>query len=307
MTLREIGTALLFYLPFLLTIVFALFAVTIGILAIFSGTLIILLFAAYGFYAVVRDSGMMQMVISKCKSLWTYISEDVEQNIKASFVIKDLEKLPSGPALFLCHPHGLIGYSWMLHFCYGIHEWPTQRPIVAIHSILFRIPIIKEVLEQFRCIEAKESTIREYLQKGKSVAIVTGGIEEMLHNGDPNVKLVLEKRKGYARIAKECGVPIIPLFTVGENELFPTEPFWLWKQLQRFIYKWIGLQMPLPTWTSMKSWASIIRKPLDTPVETFVLGAVSTQQKQETQIRKECVKMYKEFFRTHEISGDIVA
>lgn len=309
MGLQEVGTALLFYLPFLLTIVIAFFAFTIGIVAIFSGTLLILCFAAYGFYALLRDMGLLELCIQKFHSLWQHMSLDVEKNIQRSFFMKDLQKLPTTTSLFLCHPHGLIGYSWMLHFCYGIHPWPSTKPkpVVAIHSILFRIPIVRDVLEQFHCIEAKEDIIRSYLQQGTSVAIVTGGIEEMLYNGEKKVKLVLQKRKGYARIAKECKVPIVPLFTVGENELFPSESFWLWKGIQGLVYRWTGIHIPLPTWTSMKRWASILRKPLENPIETYVLGILNTHGKTEEKIRTECVAMYETFFERHTLHAKIVA
>lgn len=309
MSIQQIFTALLFYLPFLLTIVFGLFTLILGLFAIFSGTLIVLVFAAYGFYAFLRDSGLLEKTIEKLKSIWQWISHDVEWNLQQSFVFRNPEKLPSTTALFLCHPHGLIGYSWMLHFCYGISEWSTDKPkpVVAIHSILFRIPFVRDVLEQCRCIEAKEETIREYLNKGVSVAIVTGGIEEMTHNGEATVKVVLKKRKGYARIAKDSKVPIVTLFTVGENELFPNETFWLWRNLSTLIRKWTSLHVPLPSWKSMKQWAMIVRKPLENPVETFVLDVIDTQKKDEQTIRKECVSSYKHFFKTKNIQGRIIA
>jgi hypothetical protein len=197
----------------------------------------------------------------------------------------------------------------MLHFCYGISQWPfgKQTPVVAIHSILFRLPIVRDILEQFRCIEAKEDTIKDYLKKGVSVAIVTGGIEEMIHNGDETIKVVLKKRKGYARIAKECNVSIVPMFTVGENELFPNESFWLWKYGATLLHKWTKIYVPMPSWKSMNQWASILRTPLETPVETFVLGVIETGQKEESEIRKECIDLYTQFFRESKIQAMIVA
>lgn len=306
---QEIFTALLFYLPFLLTIVFGIFAMAIGILAIFSGTIVVLLLAVYGVYALLRDTGCIELILSHLKSVWTFISHDIEKNLQESFILSGLERIPAEPALFLCHPHGLIGYSWMLHFCYEISQWPheTPKPLVAIHSILFRLPIVRDILEQFRCIEAREDIITRHLKEGKSVAIVTGGIEEMVHNGDTTVKIVLQKRKGYARIAKECAVPIVPLFTVGENELFPNETFWLWKHVAGLIHTWTKIYVPLPSWRSMTQWAHILRKPVDRPIETFVLGVIETKQKEESQIRKECLDLYTHFFRDSKIQATIVA
>jgi hypothetical protein len=309
MAALELLSALFFYLPFLLTIVFGFFALAIGIVAIFSGTVLVLLLAAYGSYAVFRDSGLLLFSLGQLKRMWTFLSQDIERNLQRTFVLKRLEMVPKRTALYLCHPHGLFGYSWLLHFCYGISEWPSDvpKPVLAIHSILFRIPFVRDVLEQCHCIEAKETVIQESLRNGTSVAIVTGGIEEMVFNGDEKVKLVLKKRRGYARVAKACGVPIVPLFTRGEHELFPTEPFWLWKRVSTMLRNWTGIEVPLPSWSSMKRWATILQGPLDTPIETFVLGVIDTEKKDEVAIRKACETLYTQFFQTMNISAEIIA
>lgn len=301
-------TAIAFYLPFLLTITFALIALFLGIAVLFSGTILILLFAAYGLYTVCRDLGYIQRFISFFKRAWTYLSKDVIHHVEQSFPIEGYEHLPPGPALFICHPHGLFGQSWIFHFCYQLHPWPSdkQRPLLAIHSILFQIPFIRDVLEQFHCIEAKETIIKQHLEKGHSVAILTGGIEELQHNGSKQVKLVLEKRKGYARIAKECKVPIVPMFSQGENELFPNETFWLWTTVNNLCHKWLGVPLILPSWKSMKQWATIVRRPLETPVKTFILPAISTQEKDEKTIRKECIRALKSFFKDKQIPVEFI-
>jgi hypothetical protein len=308
MAARDVFTALLFYLPFVLTIAFGLLALTIGILALFSGTLLLLLLAAYGSYAVFRDTGAISWFLTQWKTVWQYISHDVTKNLQQTFVLQNTETLPEEPSLFLCHPHGLIGYSWMMHFCYGISQWPQgkPKPVVAIHSILFRIPFVRDVVEKFHCIEANEATIKSYLQTGTSVAILTGGIEEMRRNGEPTIELILKKRKGYARIAKECKVPLIPMFTVGENELFPTESWWVWTCVADLVYTWTRIQVPLPSWSSMTRWIQILQKPLDRPIQTFVLGVIDTKEKDEQTIRTECITMYTQFFQTNRLAAEVM-
>lgn len=309
MGLQDIATATIFYLPFILTLFFAFLALLVGIATIFSGTLLLLLFAAYGLYGACRDVGILGQCIHYIKTSWTFLSQDVIQNMQKTFVLKSIENLPSEPALFICHPHGLFGHSWLLHFCYGISSWPEEKPkpLLAIHSILFQLPFLRDILEQCRCIEATEDNIKAWLSKGYSVAILTGGIEEMKHNGSESVKLVLEKRKGYARIARQCKVPIVPMFTVGENELFPNESFWAWKSINRLVYKWTGIPLPLPSWKSMISWTKILQGPLTPPVQSCILHPVSTQDKEESQIRKECVTTMKTFLREQHLNAQIIA
>lgn len=309
MGLREVATATIFYLPFLLTILFGILTLLLGLATLLSGTLLFLFFAAYGIYSVARDTGFLEKSIRFVKTNWTFVSQTVVDNLERTFLLRNPELLPSEPALFICHPHGLFGHSWILHFCYGISPWPQDkpRPVLAIHSILFRLPFLRDVLEQCRCIEASEETITKWLHKGHSVAILTGGIEEMKTNGSKQVNIVLEKRKGYARIAKNCNVPIVPMFAVGEHQLFPNETFWLWTSLNRLIYRWTGISIPLPSWKSMVRWSKIVEGPLSPPRETFVLPPVTTQGKEETAIRKECIQTMKTFLRVKQLNAKIIA
>lgn len=302
-------TVLFFYLPFLLTIVLACIALLIGILALFSGTLLVLCLAFYGFYALTRDIGFLGWIHNRFCSYQESFETTFLKNLQESFVIRNETLLPSGPALYICEPHGLISYSWVLHFIYKIHEWPSPsiRPVLAAHSILFQIPFLKDVLESFHFIDSSEEKIKEYLEKGHSVALLVGGIEEMMYNGEEPVQLILKKRKGYARIAKDMKVPLVPLFTKGENELFPTPSFLPWKVFSHLLYKTTGLYLPLPSWKSVKRWVSLIDKPFPTPVETFVLKPIETLGKQELEIRKETIKRFHSFFTIQKINATFKA
>jgi 1-acyl-sn-glycerol-3-phosphate acyltransferase len=306
---KNFFTVLFFYLPFLLTIVLACIALLIGILALFSGTLLVLCLAFYGFYALTRDVGLLEWIYNRFCSYQESFETIFLQNLQKSFVLRDETNIPAGPALYICEPHGLISYSWVLHFIYKIHAWPSSsvRPILAAHSMLFQIPFLKDVLESFHFIDSSEEKIKEYLGKGKSVALLVGGIEEMVYNGEQPVQLILKKRKGYARIAKEMNVPLVPLFTKGENELFPSPSFWPWKVFSQILYKTTGLHIPLPSWKSVKRWSSLLEKPFSTPVETFVLEPIQTTNKQEPEIRNETIQRFHRFFQTKQIEATFKA
>ena len=305
---KEIFTAILFYIPFLFIIAFVFLALLLGIACILSGTILVLVLAMYGLYAFLREFGLLEYMLKHFQSVWTYIHNDIYKNIQESFRLNDVEKLPKTNALFICFPHGLLGHSWLLHFCYQISTWPhpIPRPFLAVHSIFFRIPFLKDVAELFHCIEAKEDIIASYLKKGHSVAILVGGVQEMLYNGSQPIKLIVKKRKGYIRIAKSCQVPIVPMFTVGENELFPNETWWPWKTLSDLVFKWTHIPLPLPSWQSVKSWVSILKKPLETPVQTFVLDTVNIKDKNEQQIKKEVLKTLQHFIHEKKLAVEII-
>jgi hypothetical protein len=306
---QEIGTAVLFYMPFLLTLAFGAFVFCIGLVTLLSGTFLVILFAIYGVYCFLRDSGYLNQWIHTLKSYQSQVSQRVLQQIKQSFVLEQTSNIPNRNALYVCSPHGLVGYSWFFHFSFCLSDWPSSspRPLLAIHSIFFRIPIAKEILEANRCIEASERSIGKALQEGHSVALIVGGVEEMFHAGDPTVKLVLKKRKGYVRIAKQAGVPLVPVFTHGETRLLGSESSWLWKQFSGWMYRWTHLQFPLPKWEQVREFARIIKGPLQTPVKTFVLAPIETQHKDEETLRKIFLRNLQTFFKQHHLQAEIVA
>jgi hypothetical protein len=305
----ELLTAGLYYMPFVVTIAFAGIVFLIGLTALISGTVFALLFAAYGVYAVLRDFGFLSYAATKLQFLWRTTSDPVVQNLKQSFVLEGAEKIPSGPALYLCQPHGVVGYSWFFHFSYGLSAWPekAKRPVLAIHSLFFRLPFAREILQASRCIEASEPEILKTLASGQSVALVVGGVEEMTYAGGPVTKLVLKKRKGFVRIAKKANVPIVPVYTEGESDLFDVERNPLWKWSSDTMRSLTGVTFPLPSWTGMKTFAQSVRAPLDPPVKTFVVGVVETHHKEEVQIHKECLAMLTQFFKQHSFQATIVA
>jgi hypothetical protein len=306
---QDVLTAAVFYMPFVMTIGFALFVFLVGFVCLLSGTFFVLVLAGYGIYSLMRDSGLLSKAGDKMNGAWSFLNKTVLTNIKESFVLANPEQIPNKQALYICSPHGLVGYSWFFHLSYCLSPWPetSPRPLLAVHSILFRIPFAREILAANRCIEASDSEISKAIEKGNSVAIVIGGVEEMTHSGQEVAKLILKKRKGYIRLAKQFDLPIVPLYAAGENELFSMEKSWVWRRFSTLMYQWLGIQFPLPSWSSMKHFASIVKKPLDTPVKTFVVEPIETHNKDVRVIQTECIHRIQTFLRAQNIAAEIIA
>lgn len=89
-----------------------------------------------------------------------------------------------------------------------------------------------------------------------------------------NYRLVLNKRKGFVKIAIETGVPLVPVFSFGETEVFDqlsNEPGTILRAYQDFVKKWTGIApaMPYARGLSEKSYGFIpYRRPI-----TTVIGA----------------------------------
>ena len=87
---------------------------------------------------------------------------------------------------------------------------------------MFKIPIFREAILYMGCIPATKGHIGHMLKKGNSVVIIPGGAKEMVacKKGSQEESWYLNDHKGFIRIAEEHGVPIVPLYIEGEQDLF---------------------------------------------------------------------------------------
>ena len=58
--------------------------------------------------------------------------------------------------------------------------------------------------------------------QGQSIMLAIGGATESLYAGPGTYDLVLQRRKGFVRIALQTGASLVPVLNFGENELFNT-------------------------------------------------------------------------------------
>lgn len=135
-------------------------------------------------------------------------------------------------------------------------------------------------------VSANRDTLLDTLTK-ESIILVPGGAAEALHSHPGVLKIHIQNRKGFIRLALDAKVPILPCIGFGENEIFDTvyvnhgEAFWeqcLWF-LQQRLMKLLSFSMPI--------WTSVI--PNKTKI-TVVVG--SPIQFDENKSVDECHAMY---------------
>lgn len=306
---RDLLAGCLLFWPFAISIAVIGFFSIVGVVFFIGSTMLLLGIFLYGVYAVLKDTGALDWLIQRGSSLIKQSTQHIQSNLQQSFVFEQVKPLDSSePCLYLCHPHGLYGFTWFLHFSGHCTVWPmAQRPVLAVHSVFFKIPLVRDLMKAHSCIEATEEEIRKALKGGTSVALLVGGIEELMLTQSDVLRIVLQKREGYARIAHELGVPIVQLVSIGENKLFPALDSSVWSAIQRKLYTWFRISLPLPTVSSLISWIRITQKPLETPVKTYILEAiVDTSQKSIEDIRDEAVQRLKTFAKANKVRLELV-
>lgn len=89
---------------------------------------------------------------------------------------------------------------------------------------LFKIPGLNLLMDVCHVFSGSFQVCVQYLKEGHLVAVAPGGVLEAQF-GDENYRLVWGRRIGFARVAIEAKVPIIPIFTQNLREAFRSVRF----------------------------------------------------------------------------------
>ncbi len=131
------------------------------------------------------------------------------------------------------------------------------------------IPVVSDISHYLGLIASDYGTIKKTLQKNESVSVMLGGVREMNLADPSKMTLYIKKRTGIFKIAAETGVPIVPIITYGENELFPRSDDWFIEGVNAWLHSYLGLSLPIPSWTSLLHWFELSYRPLK-PITTYV-------------------------------------
>jgi len=83
-------------------------------------------------------------------------------------------------------------------------------------SVLFRIPLVREMTLWFGAVDAGRSNCERLLRAGATVVVWPGGLDEANSVDEPRGVVRLRTRTGFIRLAVRSGVPVLPMFVFGE-------------------------------------------------------------------------------------------
>ena len=219
-----------------------------------------------------------------------FLGEYFDQSFITTTTIYPLE----GPYLFCMHPHGVNGF--------GPQIAAPQIPQVVAPGVnirhagirgVFYIPVFRELAIAYNTIPVIEDIMLEHLNKGISLTVVVGGAVEALLCGYPDaLPIVLDKRKGFVRLAVKTGARLVPCLNFGESQTFTqvfNQPL---RDVQTKLMDWLGFSLPLlkpnywfaPFFPKRKRLTMVVGKPLTAvkvnPDDSKFESAVDTLHKQ---------------------------
>ncbi|KAL7468982.1 hypothetical protein ACHAXS_009248 [Conticribra weissflogii] len=135
---------------------------------------------------------------------------------------------PNRQYIFAVHPHGIHCLPLSLFHRKG-SEFDKRFPGICenklsglVATVMFKIPGVRELFLSLPYIDASRHVAEEALRENRSLFVCTGSGEESLLTKCGEDVLVLSKRKGFIRLALSYGCDIVPIFGVGNSDLFET-------------------------------------------------------------------------------------
>lgn len=132
--------------------------------------------------------------------------------------------------IFCAFPHGCctVNHGLTMTDACGMLSriYPGDRRDLAA-SILFFIPIIREILLLWGNVDAGGATAHYNLNRRRSLMIFIGGEKEQLLTQPNHHQIVIRERKGFIKLSLQYGCSLVPMYCYGENELYFVSDFLL--------------------------------------------------------------------------------
>lgn len=168
--------------------------------------------------------------------------------------------VPTRKYIFGYHPHGIISHGAFAAFgteALGFSDlFPGITNTLLTLDSNFRVPFYRDYALALGLASVSRESIENLLSRGghnnegmgRAVTIVVGGAKESLDAQPHKLKLVLNSRKGFVKIAIRQGADLVPVLAFGENELYEqvdsvSHPYI--HKFQLVVKKLMGFTVPL--------------------------------------------------------------
>jgi 1-acyl-sn-glycerol-3-phosphate acyltransferase len=157
-----------------------------------------------------RDRRLIERVVSKLDPLLSAYFDPV---------VRGLDRIPSGPGLYVANHNG--GILFPDAYVLGVAIYRTcgieDLPYVLAHDMAVRPPVVNSFFPRLGGVRASPENAHKLFTAQRKVLVFPGGDVEALRPFRDRDKIVFGERMGYVRLAIEEGVPLIPVVTAGAH------------------------------------------------------------------------------------------
>lgn len=132
------------------------------------------------------------------------------------------EQVPPSPVLVVANHSGgtTIPDAWGLVYSWYLHHGVHARPLHAMaHDLVFALPAVGEPFARCGLLRAdRDLAVRVLRDHRHDLLVFPGGDVETWRPYRDRYRVRWAGRKGYARIALQAGVPIVPVACAGAHD-----------------------------------------------------------------------------------------
>ena len=128
--------------------------------------------------------------------------------------------LAEGPVLLVGNHSGgtLIADTFVFSQHFYDHFGAERRFHQLAHDLVFQVPGVRASLSRFGTVPANPDNMRAALDRGAALLVYPGGDHETYRPSWEQDQIDFAGRTGFARLAIEHGVPIVPVVAIGGQE-----------------------------------------------------------------------------------------
>jgi 1-acyl-sn-glycerol-3-phosphate acyltransferase len=135
--------------------------------------------------------------------------------------VRGLNNIPEeGPVLLVGNHSGgtLISDTFVFSQAFYDHFGPLRRFHQLAHDLVFQLPGVRASLSRFGTVPASPENMARALERDAALLVYPGGDHETYRPSWESAKIDFAGRTGFARLAIEHGVPIVPVVAIGGQE-----------------------------------------------------------------------------------------
>jgi len=135
--------------------------------------------------------------------------------------VQGLEEIPADEPVLLVGNHSggtLIADTFVLAQHFYDHFGAEREFHQLAHDLVFQVPGVRASLSRFGTVPASPDNMRKALDRGAALLVYPGGDHETYRPSWDQDKIDFAGRTGFAKLAIELGVPVVPIVAIGGQE-----------------------------------------------------------------------------------------
>jgi 1-acyl-sn-glycerol-3-phosphate acyltransferase len=128
-----------------------------------------------------------------------------------------IENVPTGRALLVANH----SFGWDVLFAMGAIWRDTRRPVWALgEHAWWKVPFVRRIAAALGTVDGTSQNADTLLQQEALVLVQPGGLREAVKPRELRYQLLWGHRYGFVRAAIRNQAPLVPLASIGSDEIF---------------------------------------------------------------------------------------